>query len=210
LKAGQSTFRSLTVALRPLEPWISKDECGYCDESPQLRVVPLLPVDDAQAKLGDLLLVRLRHHMSTRLAMGNKSVMLEIVDELPQLITAPSGNTAPSLFETARSAGLVLILAAHSALGLSNDETRRRRALSSGAALLISRSKDPEETVKLAGTRMRMKASDTATGDGLCSAHAQHTYVIPPQAVRDSPDRAFWLTQAGGIAVLLAMPAAPP
>ncbi|WP_434174249.1 hypothetical protein RI685_16670 (plasmid) [Clavibacter michiganensis] len=206
--AGHRVLGALSVALRPLDPWISPTGWNYGDDAPQLRVVPLLPVDDAQAILGDLLLVGLRHHMSTRLSAGDKTPMLVIVDEFPQLITAEAdpGDTAASLFETARSAGMGLVLAAQSAVGLSNDETRRRRALSSGAALLLGRSKDPEETVKFAGSRMRMEASGAAEGDDLRSARAQHTYVIPPQVVREAPDGAFWLVQAGGIAAFRAMP----
>ncbi|MBM7024493.1 hypothetical protein [Clavibacter zhangzhiyongii] len=206
--AGHRVLGALSVALRPLDPWISPTGWNYGDDDPQLRVVSLLPVDDAQAILGDLLLVGLRHHMSTRLSAGDKTPMLVIVDEFPQLITAEAdpGDTAASLFETARSAGMGLVLAAQSAVGLSNDETRRRRALSSGAALLLGRSKDPEETVKFAGSRMRMEASGAAEGDDLRSARAQHTYVIPPQVVREAPDGAFWLVQAGGIAAFRAMP----
>ena len=209
--AAERAFHSLETALRPLEPWIGTDGWNYGETIPQLRVVPLLPVDDAQAKLGDLLMVGLRHHMSTRLSKRDKSPLLVIVDEFPQLITEESdpGDTASSLFETARSAGMGLVLAAQSTPGLSNDETRRRRALSSGAALLIGRSKDPEDTVKYAGTTMRMEASGAATGENLNSARAQHTYVLPPQVVREAADGAFWLVQAGGIASFRAMPPAP-
>lgn len=209
--AAERAFHSLETALRPLEPWIGTDGWNYGETTPQLRVVPLLPVDDAQAKLGDLLMVGLRHHMSTRLSERDKSPLLVIVDEFPQLITEESdpGDTASSLFETARSAGMGLVLAAQSTPGLSNDETRRRRALSSGAALLIGRSKDPEDTVKYAGTTMRMEASGAATGENLNSARAQHTYVLPPQVVREAADGAFWLVQAGGIASFRAMPPAP-
>lgn len=118
-------------------------------------------------------------------------------------------GTGVSLFEAARSAGMGLVLAAQSTPGLSNDESRRRRALSSGAALLIGRSKDPEDTVKYTGTTMRMEASGAATGENLNSARAQHTYVLPPQVVREAADGAFWLVQAGGIASFRAMPPAP-
>ena len=104
---------------------------------------------------------------------------------VPQLVTALSdpGDTAGSLFETARSAGVGLLLATQSPAGLSNDEVRRRRALTSGAALIFGRTKDPEEVVQYAGTVMQMESSGAATGDELRSARAQHTFVIPPQDV---------------------------
>ena len=150
----------------------------------------------------------LRNFMATRLARGDKSPALVIVDEFPQLVTGTSdpGDTAASLFETARSAGLGLVLATQSPAGLSNDEVRRRRALTSGAALIFGRSKDPEDVVKYAGTVMQMEASGAAGGEELRSARAQHTYVIPPQDVREATDGSFWLVQAGAIAPFRALP----
>ncbi|WP_314430741.1 hypothetical protein [Microbacterium lacticum] len=66
-------------------------------------------------------------------------------DELAQLVTADSdpGDIAASMFETARSAGIGLWLAAQSVAGLSQDEAQRRRALFSGAALLSDAPKTP-------------------------------------------------------------------
>ena len=165
-------------------------------------------MDDAQAKLGDLLMLDLRNFLAARLEARNKSPVLVIVDEFPQLVTGGQdpGDTAGSLFETARSAGVGLVLATQSPAGLSNDETRRRRALTSGAALIFGRSKDPEDVVKYAGTVLRMEASGKAAGDELGSARAQHTFVIPPQDVREAADGAFWLVQAGAIAAFRALP----
>ena len=99
-----------------------------------------------------------------------------------------------------------LILAAQSPAGVSNDEVRRRRALTSGAALIFGRSKDPEDVVKYAGTVMQMEASGAAGGEQLNSARAQHTYVIPPQDVREASDGSFWIVQAGAIAPFRALP----
>jgi hypothetical protein len=206
--AGGRALHSLLVALRPLEHWI--DEDGWCYDQPraEVTIVPLSPVDDAQARLGDLMLLDLRNWMSTRLARGDKSPALIVVDEFPQLVTGASdpGDTAGSMFETARSAGLGLILAAQSPAGLSNDEIRRRRALTSGAALIFGRSKDPEDVVKYAGTVMQMEASGAAGGEELRSARAQHTFLVPPQDVREATDGAFWIVQAGAITPFRALP----
>lgn len=206
--AGQRALQSLLVALRPLEQWLSEDGWSYDAPHADVTVVPLSPVDDAQARLGDLLMLDLRNFMATRLARRDKSPALVVVDEFPQLVTGTSdpGDTAGSLFETARSAGLGLILAAQSPAGVSNDEVRRRRALTSGAALIFGRSKDPEDVVKYAGTVMQMEASGAAGGEELRSARAQHTFVIPPQDVREATDGSFWIVQAGAIAPFRALP----
>ncbi|RXZ72777.1 ATP-binding protein [Agromyces albus] len=206
--AGSRALQSLAVALRPLERWITEDGWSYSAPPADLTVVPLSPVDDAQARVGDLLLLDLRNFLSARLEAGDKSPVLVIVDEFPQLVTGAQdpGDTAGSLFETARSAGVGLVLATQSPAGLSNDDIRRRRALTSGAALIFGRSKDPEEIVQYAGTMMRMEASGQAAGDRLGSARAQHTYVVPPQDVREAADGAFWLVQGGAIAAFRALP----
>lgn len=210
--AADRVLRALLVALRPLEAWISGTGWTYQHPVADVTVVSLTPVDDAQARIGDLLLLDLRNYLATRLARGDKSPVLVVVDEFPQLITGTSdpGDTAGSLFETARSAGVGLVLATQSPAGLSNDEIRRRRALTSGAALIFGRSKDPEEVVAYAGTVMQMEAAGTASGDELKNARAQHTFVIPPQDVREAADGAFWLVQAGAIAPFRALPTPTP
>lgn len=206
--AGARVLQSLLVALRPIEAHIDPEGWSYEQPHADVTVVPISPVDDAQARLGDLLMLDLRNFMASRLARGDKSPVLVIVDEFPQLVTDTSdpGDTAGSLYETARSAGVGLVLAVQSPAGLSNDEIRRRRALTSGAALVIGRSKDPEDVVKYAGTMMQMEASGAAGGQQLNSARAQHTYVIPPQDVREASDGQFWLVQGGAIATFRALP----
>lgn len=206
--SGMRAMHSLLVALRPLERFIGDDGWSYSNAATDVTVIPLSPVDDAQAKLGDLLMLDLRSFLAARLEARDKSPVVVIVDEFPQLVTGGQdpGDTAGSLFETARSAGVGLVLATQSPAGLSNDETRRRRALTSGAALIFGRSKDPEEVVKYAGTVLRMEASGRAAGDELGNARAQHTFVIPPQDVREAADGAFWIVQAGAIAAFRVLP----
>jgi hypothetical protein len=206
--AGTRALQSLMVALRPLERWIGSEGWSYTAPKAALTVVPLSPVDEAQARLGDLLMLDLRNFIARRLANRDKTPALVIVDEFPQLVTGAQdpGDTASSLFETARSAGLGLILAVQSPAGISNDDTRRRRALTSGAALVFGRSKDPEDMVKYAGTVMRMEASGRATGEELGTARAQHTFVIPPQDVREASAGSYWIVQGGAIAPFRSLP----
>ncbi|WP_165068706.1 type IV secretory system conjugative DNA transfer family protein [Marisediminicola senii] len=208
--AGSRALQSLLVALRPLEKWIDDDGWSYTAPAADVTVVPLSPVNDAQAKLGDLLLLDLRNYLATRLEGRDKTPVLVIVDEFPQLVTGAQdpGDIAGSLFETARTAGVGLVLATQSVAGLSNDPLRRRRALSSGAALIFGRSKDPDEIVNYAGTIMRLESS--SSGDELGAARAQHSYVIPPQDVREASDGAFWLVQSGALAPFRALPTGRP
>ncbi|MCS5732415.1 type IV secretory system conjugative DNA transfer family protein [Herbiconiux daphne] len=206
--AGTRALQSLMVALRPLERWISAEGWSYSSPKAALSVVPLSPVDEAQARLGDLLMLDLRNFIARRLESRDKTPALVIVDEFPQLVTGAQdpGDTASSLFETARSAGMGLILAVQSPAGVSNDDTRRRRALTSGAALIFGRSKDPEDIVKYAGTVMRMEASGRATGEELGTARAQHSFVIPPQDVREASAGSYWIVQGGAIAPFRSLP----
>jgi hypothetical protein len=206
--SGTRALQSLTVALRPLGKHLDSAGWSFRDLPAQLTVVPIATSDDAQARLGDMLLFDLRNFLAARMADRDRTPMLVVVDEFAQLVSGNQdpGDTAGSLFETARSAGLGLVLAAQSAAGLSNDEVRRKRALGSGAALIFGRSKDPEEMVFYAGTAFRMEASGRAAGGELGSARAQHSYVIHPQEVREAADGAFWLVQAGAIAPFRALP----
>ena len=207
--AGRRALQSLLVALRPLERWLD-DEDGWSFDHPNANVtiVPLSTADDSQAVIGDLLLLDLRHYLATRMDRRDKTPVLVLVDEFAQLVTGNQdpGDTAGSLFETARSAGVGLILSAQSPAGLSNDDTRRRRALTSGAALIFGRSKDPEDVVGYAGTIMRMETNARVGSNELGSGRAQHTFVIPPQDVREAADGAFWIIQSGAIAPFRALP----
>lgn len=210
--AARRVLQALLPALRPLEDWIDAAGWSYSHSTAQVTVMSLSPVDVTQARLGHLLMIDLRHFLATRLRAGDKSPVLVVVDEFPQLVTIDSdpGDAAAALLETARSSGAGLVLAAQSTAGLSNDEARRARALASGAALIIGRSKDPETAVRYAGTVLRLENAASALGENLLSGRAQHTYVIPPQAVREAWDGSFWLVQAGGIAAFRTMPPATP
>ncbi|WP_424449825.1 hypothetical protein [Microbacterium arborescens] len=198
----------LLLALGPLEPHLAASGWSFENRTADLTIVPLAPSDRAQATVGDLMIVDLRRYMSARLARRDKTPAVVFVDEFAQLVTDDSdpGDIAASMFETARSAGLGLWLAAQSVAGVSQDDTRRRRALASGAALIVGRSKDPEDIVTFAGTAMRLESSGAATGEELRSARAQHTYVIPPDDVRRAAVGQFWIVQGGAIAPFRALP----
>lgn len=206
--SGRRALQSLLIALRPLERWLDEDGWSFDHPTADVTVIPLSTADDSQAVIGDLLLLDLRHFLATRMNRRDKTPVVVLVDEFAQLVTSSQdpGDTAGSLFETARSAGVGLILAAQSPAGLSNDDTRRRRALTSGAALIFGRSKDPEDVVGYAGSVMRMEANARIGGNELGSGRAQHTYVIPPQDLREAADGAFWIVQSGAMASFRALP----
>lgn len=205
--AGMRAWKALAAGVIDLEPWIGEDGWTYEKPLADLTVVSLAPIDEAQAKLGDLLLFDFRNYLASRLRDGIKTPALLVVDEFPQLVADNSdpGDTATSLYETCRSAGMGLILATQSAAGVSKDETIRRRALTSGAALIIGRSKDPEDVVSLAGTVMQLEASGKATGEELGSGRAQHTFVVRPQEVREASMGSFWIIQAGAVSPFRAL-----
>jgi hypothetical protein len=215
-RAGQTAagrvLQALLPALRPLEEWIDAAGWSYSHPNADVTVMSLSPVDVTQARLGHLLMVDLRHFLATRLRAGDKSPVLVVVDEFPQLVTVDSdpGDAAAALLETARSSGAGLILAAQSTAGLSNDESRRARALASGAALIIGRSKDPEPAVRYAGTVLRLENAASALGDSLLSGRAQESYLIAPQAVREAWDGSFWLIQGGGVVAFRTLPPGRP
>ncbi len=74
-------------ALRPLEDWIDAAGWSYSHPNADVTVMSLSPVDVTQARLGHLLMVDLRHFLATRLRAGDKSPVLVVVDEFPQLVT---------------------------------------------------------------------------------------------------------------------------
>lgn len=207
----------LLIELDPLKPHLSATGWSFDDVPADLTVVPLSPIDAAQKRLGDLMIHDLRNFLADRLARraehgdDPEAISWAFVDEFAQLVSDDSdpADSATALYETSRSADFGLGLAVQGVAGLSADENKRRRALASGAALFVGRSKDPEDTVKYAGTVMHMEASGQATADELNSGRSQHTFVIPPQNVRQAALGQFWLIQSGAVAPFRALPNPP-
>lgn len=209
--AGERVWAALGPVLRELEDVISPDGWSYDEPGADVVIVPVTPSNEAQTRLGNLVLSDLRRFMGTRLAREDTSNILVIVDEFAQLVTESDdpSSAAAQMFETARSAEMGLILATQSVESLSNEEGRRSRALAAGAALLIGRAKDPENAVKYAGTSMQLEASAEAHGEELRSGRAQHTWNVHPNDVRRASDGTFWIVQGGRWARVRAMTARP-
>lgn len=210
--AGTRALQSLLVALNPLAPHLGAEGWAYEALPADLTVVSLTPVDAAQAKIGELMLTDLRNYLAARMRDRDHSPVLVVVDEFPQLVgaTTDPSDEAAMLYETTRSVGVGLILAAQGVAGLSKDEVSRRRLLTSGAALIVGRTKDPEDVVKFAGTVLRLEATGAAMGDDLRAGRSQHTYALPPDWVRRAPQGKFWIIQGGATATARAMPTKPP
>ncbi len=202
VSAGARVWQALAARLVDIEPYLSEDGWSFGDDSNDLTVIPLVPADPAEKKLGDLMMHDLRNYVADRLRQRITTPMLVVVDEFPQLTgdDIDAGDSATMLFETCRTADMGLILAAQSTAGLSSDEVTRKRLLSSGVALVAGRTKDPDDVVNLAGTTIRMESSGGTAGDGLRSGRAQHTFVLPPGNLRNASIGAFWMIQAGAVA----------
>jgi hypothetical protein len=199
---------SVVQSVRKFQQWTDPDGWTFEDPGADVMVCPLIPVDPAQAALGDLLLMELRSHIKRRLDAEDFTPVLMLVDEFPQLVTPGNdpATLAAQLFETMRSAGGGLILASQTPEGLSPEEAMRARAQGSGAAIIFGRQKSPDELCALAGTDMRLEASGAATGEELRSGRAQHTYAIKPDDVREAADGQFWIIQGGAHATFRALP----
>lgn len=197
----EEVWQAFALKLAPLRHLIAEDGWTFEDTGVDVLVVPLSPVDPAQKQLGDLMLFALRNYLTDRLQQGDRSPVLTHIDEFAQLVgdDVDAGDSATSLYETCRSAGMGLIIGAQSVAGLSQDEVTRARLLSSGAALIVGRSKDPEGVAMLAGTVTRLEASGTTEGAGLNSGRSQHTWTLPPGHIRDANIGAFWMVQAGAV-----------
>ncbi len=212
MTSGQRVWQSLSARLVDIRPYLSEDGWTFANAPADLTVIPLVPVDPAEKKLGDLMMHDLRNYVADRLRQRITTPMLVVVDEFPQLTgeDIDAGDSAAQLFETCRTADMGLILAAQSTAGLSSDEVTRKRLLSSGVALVAGRTKDPDEVVNLAGTTIRMESSGGSGGDELRSGRAQHTFVLPPGHLRNASIGAFWMIQAGAVAAFRAlMPVEP-
>lgn len=211
---GVRVRETLMASLVDLEPYIDRNGASFDKPPAELTIIPLTPVDQAQAKLGAVILLDLLNYLKEELERTHKTNMVTIVDEFAQLVVPGQdpGEVAARLLETMRTGEKGLILAAQTASGLSESETIRKRVFGSGAGLFIGRGKDQDEVAKLAGTVTRIESSGAPTGDELNSARAQNTYTLHPNTLRLAAVGQFWLVQAGAVESfrVLPGPATPP
>ncbi len=206
--AAQAALHDIEVHYEDLRPLISEDGWSFDELAADLTTVTIMPSDNAQKQLADLLLLAFRQHITRRAASGDESPLVVIIDEFAQLggVDVDPAEFVASVQETGRSLGVGLIAATQSVAGMSSDAMMQTRLMSSGAGIVIGRTNDPEEAVKYAGTIMRMEASGAASGDQLGTARAQHTYTLHPQTVRQAADGMFWLVQNGAVVPFRALP----
>lgn len=210
--AGVQAWHDLYAAIRPLEQFIDDDGWSFDSRPARVTIVPVSPSDDAQVALGTLLLRDLRQYIARRLnGDSDQARLIVIIDEFAQLVVegTDAGDEAARLFETMRSAGVGLGIASQSVAGIGANDTSRARGLTGGAALIFGRTRDPEGVVRYAGTVMHQEGSGSAHGEEQRSARAQHTWLIPPQHVREATGGQFWIVQGGAVAAFRALPPAP-
>jgi hypothetical protein len=202
---GQEVLNEVTNAIRSIRRHICLDTAtgwsyASIEDNRELCALRLFPATNPVDKtFAELLLVALRQHMEHRMQARRKDTPLVcIIDEFPQMTAATddAATTAAQLHETARSANVGLILAGQTVAGFSNDPNTQNRMLTTGTALIVGRSLDPEPVVKLAGTTMHLESSADPEG-GLKSSRAQHTYRIHPDDVRHVETGGFWIIADG-------------
>ena len=202
---GDEVLNEVVNAVRAIQRHITTDNTtgwsyATLERGRQLSTLRLFPATDPVDKaFAELLLVALRQHMQNRMeTRGKNAPFLCVVDEFPQMIGAndDAAVTVSMLHETARSANMGLVLAGQGVAGFSNDPNTQSRMLTTGAALIVGRSPDPEAIVRLAGTTMHLESSADPEG-GLKSSRAQHTYRIHPDEVREVEVGGFWVIVDG-------------
>jgi hypothetical protein len=205
---GIRVRETLISSLIELAPYIDPNGSSFDKPGADLTIVPLTPVDPAQAKLGAVILLDLMAYLKEELERDEQRNGYTVVDEFPQLVVPGQdpGDLAARLLETMRTGNKGLMLASQTDAGISENETTRKRVLGSGAGLFIGRGKDQEEVAKLAGTVTRIESSGAPTGDELNSARAQNTYALHPNEVRYAHDGEFWLVQGGAVAHFRVLP----
>lgn len=211
---GVAAVEDIETEYEDLSEYISEDGWSFDKVTADLTTWTLATSDQGQKRLGDLLLLAYRQHVTRRADQRragedvDERPMVVVIDEFAQLV-GPDVDPAEfiaSMQEIGRSLGFGTVAATQSVPGMSNDQMMQRRLMSSGTGLIIGRSNDPEDAVKYAGTVIRMEASGAASRDQLGSGRAQHTFALHPQTVRDAADGMFWLVQNGAVVPFRALP----
>lgn len=203
---GAEVLNEVINAIRFLRRHISVDQTPHgwtfdtIENTSAVHALRLFPATDPVDKgFAQLLLVCLRQHMQHRMQQRKKDrPFLCVIDEMPQMISDAddAAVVVAMLHETARSANMGLVLAGQGVAGFSNDPNTQSRMLTTGAALIVGRTTDPEPVVRLAGTTMHLESSADPEG-GLKSSRAQHTFRIHPEDVRQVEASGFWIIADG-------------
>lgn len=206
-KVKEAVVDGLEDRLGQTAQLFSHDGWSFDDEV-TARVMPLQPARSAEKQLGQLIFDDLKNYLADRITSGRREPELIVVDEYAQLVGEEDpALAAATLFETARSAGIGLILVSQSAFGLSANADLRSRLLSSGATILAGRTNSPEAVSMLAGTNTRMESSADATGEsGLGSGRAQHAFELPPNYLRQASMGSWFIVQSGSVTPFRAWP----
>jgi hypothetical protein len=193
----QSFFRALSGRLDGA--WAFEDaRAGYL-------LLNELVYGEETAKLARFLVEDFKQYVASRKPAGRR--VLLIVDEFSGV--AEQARIA-RVVETVRSYGAAVVLAPQVAEGMGGPEAAAR-ILGSVGTVVVHRVPDPDELVRLAGTRLAVEAShqhEQGRATGLGSARLQHQHKVDPNEVRGlGPGQAFVIT--GGRAAKVQIARAP-
>jgi hypothetical protein len=174
--------------------WAFEDaDCGY------------LLLDGLRLKHEATRLARLLVEDFTQYAVDRKPRhrrVLLIVDEFSAI--AQAGTSLVDIVERTRGFGVAAILSPQVVEGMGGPEAAAR-IIGSAHTVLLHQVPQPEEIVKVAGTRLVMETSvqhDQGRATGLGSARLQHAFKVDPNHVRALPVGVCFAIRSGQAATV--------
>lgn len=177
-----------------------------------VQMVPVVPEDEADILLANLMLFDLRRYLAVK-KRGEKAVPgVMMIDEFAQIVSddfsdTPAPKMAAQLFETMRSLNMGLYIAGQSVAAMAEDTNLQERLMTTGAAMIIGRGKSSEREAQMFGTVFHGESTGDAEGTAAKSTRAQHTFRVSPEWIRSLPNGVFYFGQSGSVREFFVLPA---